>query len=64
MRSSLRIAARVDAIVITLDAEAGKPSAIPSHRHSSAIECPPQNPEITIRIFSSDEYCIQVLLRI
>jgi len=39
-------------------------SAIPSRRHSSAIECSLRRPAITIRIFSQADYFLRVRRRI
>lgn len=37
---------------------------MPLRRHSSAVEYSLKSPEITIRILSSDEYCLRGLRRI
>jgi hypothetical protein len=38
-------------------------SAIPSRRHSAAIDSSPRNPSSTMRIFSSAPYCFRVIRR-
>jgi hypothetical protein len=44
----------------SLDHTQYRPSAIPSRRQSSVIECSPRSPEITIQTISSEEYFLRV----
>jgi hypothetical protein len=55
---------RVIKLVVDQQSGIGRDARTAERRLEAAIKCSPRSPEITIRIFSSEEYCLRALRRI